>query len=175
MHSDDPKEPELTRNLRHIANNGRGRSWHKDRRGLTLFESLIAIGLLVATVTAVMSALASGRQHANIARQSLSAALAVEMLMARVTAIAHTTEGWSQLPNWSGYSEEPGMIEAGSGLLLPEAYQSLSLSVDLTETRHDIPTLAVRIDGRNVRVIARNATGEPLAEIIRFLPEPQSP
>ncbi|MDG2423464.1 MAG: hypothetical protein P8M22_05740 [Phycisphaerales bacterium] len=144
------------------------------RRGLTLFESLIAIGLLVATVTAVMSALASGRQHANLARQSMSAGLAVEMLMARVTAIAHTTDGWDQLPGWEGYIEEPGLIEAGSGVLLPDAYQQLSLSVELVEARHDIPTLAVRIDGRNVRVTARDAMGDTIAEVIRFLPEPQS-
>ena len=165
----------MIRNLRHNAPDDRGQALRPIRRGLTLFESLIAIALLAATVTAVMSALASGRQHANIARQSLSAGLAVEMLMARVTALAHTSEGWAQLPDWSGYSEEPGLIEAGSGLLLPDAYQTLSLRVELAEARHDIPTLAVRIDGRNVRVLARDSAGETLAEVIRFLPEPQSP
>ena len=145
------------------------------RRGLTLFESLIAIGLLVATVTAVMSALASGRQHANLARQSMSAGLAVEMLMARVTAAANTNEGWESLPEWQGYEERPGTIEAGSGVLLPDAYQQLTLSVDLVESRHDIPTLAVRIDGRNIRVVAHDSKGNTLAEIVRFLPEPSTP
>ncbi|MAT82399.1 MAG: hypothetical protein CMJ29_12245 [Phycisphaerae bacterium] len=175
MHPDAPKEPELTENRRQTELRSPGRCRGRNRRGLTLFEALIAIGLLAATVTAVMSALASGRQHSDIARKSLSAGLAVEMLMARVTAMAHTSDGWSQLPDWSGYSEPPGMIEAGSGLLLPEAYQALTLSVELAEARHDIPTLAVRIDGRNVRVIARDSVGKTLAEVVRFLPEPQTP
>ena len=145
------------------------------RRGLTLFESLIAIGLLVATVTAVMSALAAGRQHSNVARLSMSAGLAVEMLMARVTATAHTTDGWMQLPGWQGYRELPGAIEAGSGILLSDDYQGLELSVDLAESRHDIPSLSVRIDGRDVYVTARNDSGKTLAQIVRFLPEPATP
>jgi hypothetical protein len=149
-----------------------GRASTPIRRGLTLFESLIAIGLLVATVTAVMSALAAGRQHSNVARLSMSAGLAVEMLMARVTATAHTNDGWMQLPGWQGYRELPGSIEAGSGTLLSEEYQGLELTVELADSRHDIPSLAVRIDGRDVQVTARNNVGKTLVQIVRFLPEP---
>jgi len=136
---------------------------------------LIAIGLLVATVTAVMSALAAGRQHANEARLTLSAGLAAEMLMARVTATSHTSEGWSALPNWNGYQEQAGDIEAGSGTRLPDAYQGMQLRVELTQGRHDIPAIAVRVDGQDVRVQARDETGRVLAEVIRFVPEPQQP
>lgn len=145
------------------------------RRGLTLFESLIAIGLLVATVTAVMSALAAGRQHSNVARLSMSAGLAVEMLMARVTSTAHTSDGWMNLPSWQGYREMPGSIEAGSGVRLSEEYQRLELTVELAESRHDIPSLSVRIDGRDVQVTARNDSGNTLAQIVRFIPEPSTP
>ena len=152
-----------------------GRASTPIRRGLTLFESLIAIGLLLATVTAVMSALAAGRQHSNVARLSMSAGLAVEMLMARVTATAHTNDGWMQLPGWQGYRELPGSIEAGSGTLLSEEYQGLELTVELADSRHDIPSLAVRIDGRDVQVTARNTVGKTLAQIVRFLPEPTTP
>ena len=144
------------------------------RRGLTLFESLIAIGLLVATVTAVMSALAAGRQHSNVAKVSMTAGLAAEMLMARVTSSAHTNDGWLELPDWDGYREIPGQIQAGSGSRLPVDYQQLELTVELAESRHDIPSLAVRIDGQNVQVTARNDSGEMLAQIVRFLPEPQT-
>tara|TARA_Y100000589_G_scaffold271753_1_gene264594 strand:- start:299 stop:709 length:411 start_codon:yes stop_codon:yes gene_type:complete len=136
---------------------------------------LIAIGLLVATVTAVMSALAAGRQHSNVARLSMSAGLAVEMLMARVTSTAHTSDGWLNLPNWQGYREMPGAIEAGSGVRLSDDYQRLELTVELAESRHDIPSLAVRIDGRDVQVTARNESGETLAQIVRFIPEPSTP
>ena len=145
------------------------------RKGLTLFESLIAIGLLAATVTAVMSALASGRQHSEATRQHLSASLAAEMLMARVTATAHTNEGWDSLPQWQGYTEAPGNIQAGSGSDLPHAYQQIGLSVDLATVHHEIPKLAVRIDGRDIRVRAHDQQGQPLAEIVRFVPEPQAP
>ena len=122
-----------------------------------------------------MSALAAGRQHSNVARLSMSAGLAVEMLMARVTATAHTTDGWMQLPGWQGYRELPGAIEAGSGILLSDDYQGLELSVDLAESRHDIPSLSVRIDGQDVYVTARNDSGKTLAQIVRFLPEPATP
>ncbi|MCH2153020.1 MAG: hypothetical protein MK089_06730 [Phycisphaerales bacterium] len=161
--------------LKISARNCRTRAYAINRRGLTLFESLIAIGLLLATVTAVMSALAAGRQHANEARMSLSAGLAAEMLMARVTAKASTEEGWNDLEVWNGYQESMGQIEAGSGALLPEAYQSMDLQVHMAEGRHEIPAIAVRVDGRDVRVEARDTNGQLLAQVVRFVPEPQQP
>ena len=151
------------------------RAYRSRRRGLTLFESLIAIGLLLATVTAVMSALAAGRQHANEARLSLSAGLAAEMLMARVTAGASTAQGWNELDEWNGYQESVGEIEAGSGALLPEAYQSMDLNVQMFDGRHDIPAIAVEVDGRDIKVEARDTRGMLLAEVVRFVPEPQQP
>ena len=165
----------MTWPLKIAASHCKSMTCRRTRRGLTLFESLIAIGLLLATVTAVMSALAAGRQHANEARLSLSAGLAAEMLMARVTAKASTQEGWNDLAAWNGYQESMGQIEAGSGTLLPEAYQSMDLNVQMVDGRHDIPAIAVRVDGRDVKVEARDTNGLLLAEVVRFVPEPQQP
>jgi type II secretory pathway pseudopilin PulG len=165
----------MNRPLKIYTNHCNHCSYKRPRRGLTLFESLIAIGLLLATVTAVMSALAAGRQHANEARLSLSAGLAAEMLMARVTAKASTPQGWNDLADWHGYQESTGRIEAGSGALLPDAYQSMDLKVQMAEGRHDIPSIAVSVDGRDVKVEAHDTDGVLLAEVVRFVPEPQQP
>ena len=72
---------------------------HAQRRGLTLLETLLATAILLIVVTAVMSAMSAGRAQSNHAKQVVSATLAAEMLMARVTAVQSesflTGEAWT--------------------------------------------------------------------------------
>jgi hypothetical protein len=51
----------------------------------------------------------------------------------------------------------------------------MDLKVQMAEGRHDIPSIAVSVDGRDVKVEAHDTDGVLLAEVVRFVPEPQQP
>ena len=53
------------------------------RRGLTLIESIVASAILAVAITAVFSAVASGRAHAEVAADELATTVAAEDLLAR--------------------------------------------------------------------------------------------
>ena len=162
---------------------------HAQRRGLTLLETLLATAILLIVVTAVMSAISAGRAQSNHAKQVVSATLAAEMLMARVTAVQSesflTGEAWTkhftlgvQAGGWNGHSEQAGQITAGrkSALpLLPAGYQELTLYVTATKLTQFIPPpVATAIDGVEISVAASMPDDREMTRLVRFLPMPQT-
>ena len=164
------------------------RSTRNARRGVTLLESLIAVGLLVVVVTAVLSAMEVGRQQSDEGRRLTMSALAAEMLLARVAdADANAfqePQAWfrhftnsSTNGGWNGHLEPAGSVRAGRDAvlpLLPEDYQEFQLLVETQRQVHRIdPPIAVEIEGVHVRVLATTGEGRALTTIERFLPLPQ--
>ncbi len=158
------------------------------RHGVTLLESLIAVGLLVVVVTAVLGAMNAGRRMSDEGRRLTMAALASEVLLARVCDVdadAHEhADGWyRQFTNapdnggWNGHTEGHGAIRADrdpSADLLPEDYQDFALSVHTSRTAHRIePPLSVQIEGVHVQVRADDEQGRSLSVLERFVPLPQ--
>jgi prepilin-type N-terminal cleavage/methylation domain-containing protein len=159
------------------------------RRGLTLLESLMAIAVLVVVVTAVMSAMSAGRAQSEQARRSISAALAAEMLMSRVTGIdpdvfqsqdawyAHFTDP-ATAGGWHGHHEVAGAIRAGRAAalpLLPAGYQDVVLRVATDRQMQMVPPpLAIAIAGVEVTVEALDDHNQTLTRLIRFVPLPRS-
>ena len=159
------------------------------RRGITLLETLLATAVLLIVVTAVMSALAAGRAQSEEAKQVVSATLAAEMLMARVTSVqpesfqtggawaAHFTPSVSS-GGWNGHAEEAGKIRAGRDLalpLLPDGYQNLTLHVSAAEQTQLIPPpIATAIEGVEVAVEAYALDDRMVTRLVRFLPMPQT-
>jgi type II secretory pathway pseudopilin PulG len=162
---------------------------HAQRHGLTLLETLLATAILLIVVTAVMSALSAGRAQSNHAKQVVSATLAAEMLMARVTAgqseafltgtawTAHFTHD-IQAGGWNGHAEQPGQIRAGREAalpLLPAGYQNLTLQVTTTHMTQLIPPpVATAIDGVEISVAASTPENRKMTRLVRFLPMPQT-
>lgn len=158
------------------------------RRGLTLLETLIAVAVLLVVVTAVMSALQAGRAMALDARQHVTASLAAEMLMARVTSVdqeqfsgddawyAHFIQDASD-GGWNGHQEAPGSIRAGTKPdqpLLPADYQAIALGVSTSRAVHRIPApLQAEIDGVEVHVRAMTPEGRDVVDLVRFVPVPR--
>jgi len=157
--------------------------------GITLLETLLATAVLLIVVTAVMSALAAGRAQSENAKQVVSATLAAEMLMARITSVepesfpsgeawtGHFTNGASN-GGWDGHAEQAGEIRAGRDIalpLLPDGYQQLTLQVRTTQqTQLIAPPIAIAIDGVEIAVEARTLDDRPVTRLVRFLPMPQT-
>jgi len=158
------------------------------RRGLTLLEALLATAVLLIVVTAVMSALSAGTAQSEEARRGVSATLACEMLMARITGVNPdeftTDEEWFRhftepvtAGGWDGHAEPTGDIRAGreSALpLLPTGYQAFSLHVDTNRRLHMIPApISAAISGVEVAVESRDGD-RSLTRIVRFIPLPRA-
>ncbi|MDP7028791.1 MAG: hypothetical protein QF733_01055 [Phycisphaerales bacterium] len=158
------------------------------RRGLTLLEALLASAILVIVVTAVMSAVSAGAAQSDAARRGVSATLACDMLMARITGISPDEfsdgEAWfshfttpADTGGWDGHMEEPGNIRAGRNPLLPllpDGYQSCSLRVAIERRLHFVPPpLGAAVYGVDVSIEARDEEDRSLHRLNRFLPLPQ--
>ncbi len=161
---------------------------HHGRRALTLLETLLAVAILLLVTTAVISALTAGRGQSAQARRTLSADIACEMLMARITGLNptefSTSQQWydaiagpEQSGGWDGYAEAHGEIRAGRSAALgylPEDYQQFSLHVDADRHIASVgPPLSVAIQGVEVQVEARDDEARPIATVRRFVPVPQ--
>ena len=130
------------------------------RRGLTLIESLIAAVLLVTVVTAVLGALSAGHQHAMEAKRLITASLAAEQLMARVTATPY-----SDLTQWNDWEETPGQGTSGD---------EQRRRVTVTASTQQIDQLQITILGSFITVESFDDDGRTLTRLVRFVPEPQA-
>ena len=139
------------------------------RRGLTLIESLIAAVLLVTVVTAVLGALSAGHQHAMEAKRLITASLAAEQLMARVTATPY-----SDLTQWNDWEETPGQGTSGDEQRLPDLFELIGRRVTVTASTQQIDQLQITILGSFITVESFDDDGRTLTRLVRFVPEPQA-
>ncbi len=163
-------------------------SRHHHRRGVTLLESLIAVGLLVVVVTAVLGAMDVGRLQSDEGRRLTMSSLAAEMLLARVADVQDdditAADQWydhflhqADQGGWNDHSESAGTIRAGRDTnvpVLPEDYQHFNLHVTTGTMTHRIPPpMAAEIEGVHIQVRAEASNGRALTTIERFVPLPQ--
>lgn len=119
-------------------------------------------------VVAVTSAVMAGQQHALEARQRIAANLAAEELLSRLL-----TVDYNNLPAWNGYTENVGTMTNVLGQPLPESFATIGRVVEITTSLQSFDDLGVRVLGRTIRVRAFNAEPRFLADVSRFVPEPQ--
>ena len=139
------------------------------RRGLTLVESLLASALLLTVVTAVLSALSAGYQHAREAQGLVTASLAAEQLMARVS-----SENYASIPDWNGWDESPGSLVDESESALPELFALVGRRVVVDSDAYTMETLQIIVSGVTITIESYDETGRVLARLVRFIPEPQA-
>jgi hypothetical protein len=139
------------------------------RRGFTLIEALMATGILLGIVVSVTSAITAGQQNAYEAHERIAGALAAEELMGRLVTVDYAT-----LPSWHGYSEPVGTMTDMNGQPMPDSMGMVGRDVQVATSLKEIGDLAIRVRGRTVVVRAFNNDARILAEISRFVPEPQS-
>tara|TARA_Y100000589_G_scaffold21991_1_gene18329 strand:- start:32835 stop:33275 length:441 start_codon:yes stop_codon:yes gene_type:complete len=140
---------------------------HPSRRGITLIESLIASALLLTVVTAILSALSAGHQHSREAQGLVTASLAAEQLMAKVS-----SDAYGSLPEWDGWDEKPGTLVDEDRM--PTLFTMIGRRVLIRPEAHSIEQLQVRVTGYTVTVESYDATGRILTRLVRFIPEPQA-
>jgi type II secretory pathway pseudopilin PulG len=139
------------------------------RRGFTLIEALMAAGMLLGIIVAVTSAITAGQQNAHEAQQRIAGALAAEELMGRIA-----TEPYARIATWNGHVEDVGELTDAGDEPLPSTLQGVGREVQVASGMKNISGLDVRVRGLTVTVRSFNSGGRSLAQITRFVPEPQS-
>ena len=134
-------------------------------RGLTLIESVIASAILAVAITAVFSAVASGRAHADLAAEDLASTVAAEDLLARIL-----REDTAALMNWDGYVESRSKLIDGQGSLLGSAVQRVGRRVQV-EPRSQSLREGEPIPGWLVTVEMTDADGRLIHAISRWVPD----
>ena len=129
----------------------------------------MATGILLAVVVSVSSAITAGQQNAYEAQQRIAGTLAAEELLGRLITLPY-----DQLPAWHGHSEAVGTMTDMAGESMPGSMGMVGRSVRVITTMQTLGALDVRVQGRSVRVVSFNAEGRVLAELRRFVPEPQT-
>ena len=132
-------------------------------------ESLLASALLLTVVTAVLSALSAGYQHAREAQGLVTASLAAEHLMAQVT-----SDTYASIPDWNGWDESPGSLVGESESDLPGLFALVGRRVLVETGEHALETLQVLVSGVTVTIESYDDTGRVLTRLVRFIPEPQA-
>ena len=133
-------------------------------RGLTLVESIIASAILAVAITAVFSAVASGRAHADLAAEDLASTVAAEDLLARVIQDDPET-----LMDWNGHVEAPSELVDGDGTLLGSAVQRVGRRVHVEATSQSLHG-GEPVPGWLVTIEMMNADGRIRHAISRWIP-----
>jgi hypothetical protein len=134
-----------------------------------LLEALMACGILLAVVVSVTAAISAGQQHSYEAHQKIAAALAAEELLGRVV-----SEDYSNLSHWNGHTETVGHMTDMKGQTMSGTFGMIGRQVSVTTSLITLnTTLDVKVRGTTVRVSAFNAEGRTLADVSRFVTEPQ--
>lgn len=134
-------------------------------RGLTLIESVIASAILAVAITAVFSAVASGRAHADLAAEDLAATVAAEDLLARIL-----QEDTATLMDWDGHVESPSKLVDGQGSLLGSAVQRVGRRVRVESVSHSLQE-GEPISGWLVTVEMTDADDRLIHSISRWAPD----
>ena len=137
------------------------------QRGLTLVESVIASAILAVAITAVFSAVASGRAHADLAAEDLASTVAAEDLLARILQNAPET-----LIEWDGYVESPSKLVDGQGSLLGSAVQRVGRRVRVESTAQSLHG-SEPVSGWLVTVEMTNGNDRLIHAISRWISAPE--
>ena len=136
-------------------------------RGLTLVESIVASAILAVAITAVFSAVASGRAHAEVAADELAATVAAEDLLARVLG-----SDSDRIDDWNGHEEAPGELVDAEGVFLAPAMQRVGRRVRI-ERRGRTVFESIEIAGRLVVVEIFDREERTTGSISRWIPDPE--
>ena len=137
-------------------------------RGLTLIESVIATAILAVAITAVFSAVAAGRAHADLAAEDLASTVAAEDLLARV--LQSDPEA---LIDWNGHFESPSKLVDRQGSLLGSAVQRVGRRVRVEATSQSLLD-GDPVPGWLVTIEMTDAHDRPIHAISRWIPTPEN-
>lgn len=142
---------------------------NRTRCGFTLLEAMMATLILFVIVMSVTAAVTAGQQHAYEAHQRIAGTLAAEDLMGRLANVTY-----AQLPTWNGYTESVGAVTGVDGQPAPDSFASVGRDVAIVGSTRTVTSEDIVIQGREIRVRSFDSEGRTLADLVRFVPEPQS-
>jgi len=129
----------------------------------------MASSILFAIVVAVITAITAGQQHALEAHQRIAGTLAADELLGRLSILSYAS-----IPAWDGYAEGVGEMIDVKDDPFPNAFIMLGRNVDITTSIRELGKIGINIRGRTITVRAVDESGRVIAEISRFIPEPQA-
>ena len=136
-------------------------------RGLTLVESIVASAILAVAITAVFSAVASGRAHAEVAADELAATVAAEDLLGRVLG-----SDFDRIDDWDGHEEAAGELVDANGARLAPAMQRVGRRVRIERSEQTV-FHSVGISGRSIVVEIFDRDDRTTGSISRWIPDPE--
>jgi Tfp pilus assembly protein PilV len=139
------------------------------RRGITLLETLIASVILLGMVLATSTALSSGQQQGEFSQEQVFGSLAAEAKLAEILA-----DEYINLDNYDDEDEVPGLMTSFYGTLYPKTYYRLGRRIQVEDKTHSFTGLGLDIDGKEVTVEIYDADGNTVLTLVRFIPEPES-
>ncbi len=139
------------------------------RRGFTLMESLMASAILFVVVFSVTSAITAGQQNAYEAHQRIAGTLAAGEMMDRLATI-----DYAHLLAEDGHREEVGTMTDAAGKAMPDTFRMVGRETHVELVLASVDPLDVRVRGLMIQVRSFNAEDRTLADLQRFVPEPQS-
>jgi type II secretory pathway pseudopilin PulG len=141
----------------------------RQHRGFTLLEALMAAGILLTVVVTVTSAISAGQQHSYEAQTRIVGTLAADELLGRIT-----SGDYDHILGWNGHKEEVGAMTNMAGNDLPVSFAMVGRKAEVASSLLNVASLDVRVRGYSVIVRSFDGHGRILAEVTRFVPEPQS-
>ena len=136
------------------------------RRGFSLVESVIALGILALVFTAIASAIGAGTASAGETRSRVVATLAADELLAEIL-----TSDWDELEAWNGFSEAAGEGVAPDGRKEP-ARNGISRRARIIDETRSLQPVGIDVDGRTILIEVHDRDERLLARLERFIPEP---
>jgi hypothetical protein len=129
----------------------------------------MASGILLTIVVTVTSAINAGQQHSYEAQTRIVGTLAADELLGRIT-----SEDYYHIVEWNGHKEEVGAMTDMAANDLPESFSMVGRKAEVASSLLTLADLDVRVRGYTVTVRSFDGHGRILAEVTRFVPEPQS-
>ena len=142
---------------------------HLPRKGIALLEVMIAVGLLTLAVSSITQAIVAAQQQNLEVRERIVASIAAESLLSQIG-----ESNWENLDTWHGFKEEIGSLTDPTGLSLEGDWKQVGRKVTIIQTEIFVDALQIYITGKTINVIAFTKSDRELANLKRFIAEPNS-
>lgn len=152
---------------------------HRQQRGLTLIECVIAMFVLLTATVGILTTTVAGHGHLAHADQRLLAIRLAEQLIEEIVARPYTGGGASRA-DWSvdgydGFFEAPGNLEDATGAACGAEEQVFSRLVTISAGTRTVAGLSVAATSGVTIDVTVTAPDAKAWSLQRFVPEPYWP
>jgi len=161
---------------------------HRDRRGFTLMEALLATVVLAFVVAALSQAIVVGQMQTYDAMHSGRAVALAEAMMEEVLVLPYddpggdvtigpdagetTRQDFDDIDDYHGFAEAADAITDAEGNPYDDLYQGFTRSVTVTADDVDVAAFGATQPGLTITVTVQEGDDGRQWTVTRFVPEP---